>query len=95
MGARETKSKSEQIRTKQVETQPTRRLTLTANEKKKRKEFSPYFDLNASGVYFVDAFGEQVGNLGARLGQMLAQIDAKGSHFARQPLVAALDRQTF
>jgi hypothetical protein len=54
-----------------------------------------YFDLNASGVDFVDAFGEQVGHLGARLGQVLAQIDAEGGHFARQPLVAALDCQTF
>jgi hypothetical protein len=48
-----------------------------------------------SGVDFVDAFGEQVGYLGARLAQMLAHIDAKGGHLARQPLMATLDCQTF
>ena len=51
-------------------------------------------DLNAPGVDFRDALGHQMGHVGARFGQVLAQVDAERGHLPRQPLVAALDRQT-
>ena len=50
-------------------------------------------DLNATVVNFVDALGQEVRYGGACFGQMLTQVDAERRHFARQPLVAALDRQ--
>ena len=53
-----------------------------------------YFDSEAAGVDLADALGDQVGHVGARLRQVLRQVDAERRQLARQPLVAALDRQT-
>jgi hypothetical protein len=51
--------------------------------------------LHSTTVDLADTFGQQMRYVRSRLGQVLTEVDAEGCHLARQPLVTALDRQTF
>jgi len=41
-----------------------------------------YLDLHSTTVDFADAFGQQMRYVRSRLGQVLTQVDAEGSHLA-------------
>ena len=70
-----------------------RQPTVTSRGETWNHKNASYFDLDASGIDFVDALDEQVRDGGAGFGQVLRQVDAERGHLARKTLVAALDRQ--